>query len=82
MTKSPERQAATEVLLEYVKDTKAFSEAINDSIESSPLLGEGCEFLRIPDIMEFHLIWKMLPRDGAAKLEAAFDTIPVKPEAM
>lgn len=75
MTENPAFESATAVLLDYVEDTKLFAEGMNESVGKPTLFDDQCNFLREPSATEFMLIMAMLPKDGANRFLAAFETI-------
>lgn len=75
MTENPALKSATAVLLDYVEDTEMFATAMNESIDGPALLDKECNFLREPTAMEFLLMRALLPKDGAARFLAAFQSV-------
>lgn len=75
MTENPALKSATAVLLEYVEDEEDFAYAMNESIDGPTLLDKECNFLREPTAMEFLLMRALLPKDGAARFLAAFQSV-------
>ena len=75
MTENPALKSATAVLLEYVEDEEDFAYAMNESIDGPTLLDKDCNFLREPTAMEFLLMRALLPKDGAARFLAAFQSV-------
>ncbi len=75
MIENPVLKPAAAVLLDYVEDTKLFAEGMNESVSKPALFDSQCNFLREPTATEFMLIMAMLPKDGASRFMAAFDTV-------
>lgn len=75
MTENPALKSATAVLLDYVEDEETFANAMNESTDGSALLDEECNFLREPTAMEFLLMRALLPKDGAARFLAVFQSV-------
>lgn len=75
MTENPALKSATAVLLDYVEDEENFAYAMNESIDGPTLLDKECNFLREPTAMEFLLMRALLPKDGAARFLAAFQSV-------
>lgn len=75
MTENPALKSATAVLLDYVEDEEDFAYAMNESIDGRALLDKECNFLREPTAMEFLLMRALLPKDGAARFLAAFQSV-------
>lgn len=75
MTENPALKSATAVLLDYVEDEETFANAMNESTDGSALLDEECNFLREPTAMEFLLMRVLLPKDGAARFLAVFQSV-------
>ena len=75
MIENPALKPAAAVLLDYVEDTKLFAEGMNESVSKPALFDSQCNFLREPTATEFMLIMAMLPKDGASRFMAAFDTV-------
>lgn len=75
MTQNPALKSATAVLLDYVEDEEDFAYAVNESIDGRALLDKECNFLREPTAMEFLLMRALLPKDGAARFLAAFQSV-------
>ena len=75
MTENPALKSATEVLLDYIEDEEDFAYAMNESIDGRALLDKECNFLREPTAMEFLLMRALLPKDGAARFLAAFQSV-------
>lgn len=75
MTENPALKSATAVLLDYVEDEEDFAYAVNESIDGRALLDKECNFLREPTAMEFLLMRALLPKDGAARFLAAFQSV-------
>lgn len=75
MTENPALKPAAAVLLDYVEDTKLFAEGMNESVGKPALFDNQCNFPREPTATEFMLILAMLPKDGANRFLAAFETV-------
>ena len=75
MTENPALKSATAVLLDYIEDEEDFTYAMNESIDGRALLDKECNFLREPTAMEFLLMRALLPKDGAARFLAAFQSV-------
>lgn len=75
MTKNPAFESATAVLLDYVEDKETFADAVNESTDGAALLDGGCNFLREPTANEFRFMRVLLPKDGAARFLAAFQSV-------
>lgn len=75
MTENPALKSAAAVLLDYVEDEEDFAYAMNESIDGPTLLDKECNFLREPTAMEFLLMRAILPKDGAARFLAAFQSV-------
>lgn len=75
MTENPALKSATAVLLDYVKDTEMFANAMNESTDGDELLDAECNFLREPTTNEFRFMRLLLPVNGAARFLAAFQSV-------
>ena len=75
MTENPALKSATAVLLDYIEVEEDFAYAMNESIDGRALLDKECNFLREPTAMEFLLMRALLPKDGAARFLAAFQSV-------
>ena len=75
MTENPALKSATAVLQDYVEDEETFANAMNESIDGPTLLDKECNFLREPTAIEFLLMRTLLPKDGAARFLAAFQSV-------